>query len=244
MPPQANAHVSPAMLRKRMLQHEIIELRRQRLSWRKIGEEVGLSHEYARRLWTEAVQEAAQRERGLLATGERGPGGGGVAASGGARPQGLSRHEVAQQALRLRRQGCSYREIAIRMRRGKDQIQRLVESEYTELAEATLKSAAVALGEALDQMDGLIMAASVVLHSEDATTADRLRAIREIGLAREAKMRWLGADGPKPFVEFPMGREALAASEVAGLTGEQLDKEMEALGWHKTLAVDQEPDTG
>lgn len=237
MPRQANAHVSPVMLRKRMLQDEIVKLRRQRLSWRKIGEEVGLSHEYARRLFDAAMTDAAEHMQSQPAGGHGEPG---VDSGRGSSSQALRKQELVEEVLRLRRQGFSYRAIAIEMRRGKDQVRRLAESGFAEVMEGTRNLAVVTLCEQLERMDYLIRASSLVLESPDATTAERLRAISQIGRASETKMRWLGADGSKPFVEVRIGRAALAEKEVAELSDEGLDKELAAFGYHKGPVVDQE----
>jgi hypothetical protein len=60
VPRKSEASVSPAMVRKLMLQTEILPLRRAGWSWRAIGRTVGVSHEWARRVYDDALVEAGE----------------------------------------------------------------------------------------------------------------------------------------------------------------------------------------
>jgi hypothetical protein len=235
MPRQDAARVSPAKVRRRKLQVQILELKRSGLSWRKLGDRIGLSHEYCRRLYVEVLNEAADVQRD----------GGGVREfvdwpSASERRRQYKQEEL-QELLGLRVAGFSYRAIGIELGRSKNQVQRMLTAAYEELATQTLRDAASSLGEELDRVDGLMAHAYVILADQNLTVGEQLRARSGLRKASEAKMRWLGADRPGPFFVYKMTREEFIAMEVSEMTEETLEAELEALGGLRGSSPETEP---
>jgi hypothetical protein len=235
MPRQNSARVSGAKVRRRKLQLQILELRRSGLSWRKVASRIGLSHEYCRRLYTGVLNEAADAQRD-----------GGVGREFADWPSAPERRrqykqEELDELLRLRAAGLSYRAIGIRVGRGKNQVQRMLLAAYEQLATMTVRDAAVSLGEELERLDGLTVAAQVSLAGRKLTAAQRLGAISELRKASETKMRWLGAERSRPFFEYKLTREELTAREVNEMTEETLEAELQALGGLRVSSPETEP---
>jgi lambda repressor-like predicted transcriptional regulator len=236
MPRQDAARVSPATVRRLKLQPHIIELRKSGLSWREVAIEIGLSHEYCRRLYTEAVNDFAdtQFHRGVDDQPSH-------CASRPTRRRAQDKQEVIDEMLRLRAAGLSLRAIGMQLGRSKNQVQRMLTAEYEELTFTTLKYAGAALGEELDRLDGLERAARAILADKNATVAEELRAISGILRASETRMRLLGADRPGPFFELKPSLQEVIQRELAEMDDEQLDRELQALGGLRP-SPDTEPD--
>jgi hypothetical protein len=149
------------------------------------------------------------------------------------RPRALRKINLTDEILRLRRNGLSYRAIASEVGRSKSQVQRLCDAAFAEVAEQSLATTAATLGEELYRVDGQIRAASAILESSSSTPTEKLRAVGEIRKCSEAKVRWLGADAPQRVLVGAVTREQLVDSELAGLSDEQLERELEALGWRR-----------
>lgn len=143
-----------------------------------------------------------------------------------------AQHEI----LSLREKGLSFRAIAVKTGRSRSQVHRLCESAYTEYTAAHTANIAAVLGGELARLDSLVRAASAVLASPRATPGEKMRAVGEIRRCAEARIRWLGAGSAEKILVDTMSRDDLAQSEVAALTDEALDRELEVLGWKKTPA--------
>jgi hypothetical protein len=142
----------------------------------------------------------------------------------------------------LRRAGLSYRLIGQRLSLSHTQARRLVEAAFAEAAESTRENARAALGEELDRVDGLIRAASAILHGADSTATEKLHAVSEILRCQETKVRWLGLAKPERFLVDRPTRAEVTWMEVQSLSEEQLDAEARSLGWVPAAEVGPPPD--
>lgn len=149
------------------------------------------------------------------------------------RPRKLRKMKHQEEVLRLRRSGLSYRAIGVEVGLDHTTAKRLCDAAYRELVQGLRKDAAAALGAELERLDGLIRAASAIMASTKSSPSEKLRAAESIRRTAETKVRWLGLSAPDRVQVDGLSRDDLAASEVAGLDDEALDKELAALGYTK-----------
>lgn len=92
--------------------------------------------------------------------------------------------------------------------------------------------AAAALGEELERIDGVIRVASGVMLSSGSSEAARLRAAEIIRRCADTKVRWLGLAAPeRTSVEDQRTWADVVSAEVAGMSSDELDRELSALGY-------------
>jgi hypothetical protein len=146
------------------------------------------------------------------------------------KPSDVAQANLVAEVLRLRIAGLSYRMIGERVDRSHVRCKVIVDQAMNEAAEHSLQNAGALLGEELERLDGLVRSASAILLSSTSTNAEKLRAVREIRACGEARVRWLGLAAPERIELDVLSRTEVHRGELAGLSGEALDRELANLG--------------
>jgi hypothetical protein len=147
------------------------------------------------------------------------------------RPSRARRQQREEQAIALRRAGLSYRAIGAQMSISHTRARQLCEMAFADSARRTRNDTDALLGQELDRLDGVIRAASAILHAPTSTPMERLRAVAEIRRCSDSRVRWLGLAAPEKLQAQPLTRQELSWMEAQALPDDALEDELRSLGY-------------